>query len=325
MKKSSVSLIYRILSILSLFLLLTDPSLALEGAKNGLLLWGMVIVPTLFPFMLCSAAIVGSGGVPWLTRPFMPFFSRFLHLSENGSYVLLSGLLCGYPMGAKTCGEFYREGRISFSEARRLLAFTNHPSPMFLVGYAASQISAIPGNPLLCPVWRLLLCIYLPILPLAVLSGKIYGICPASEHKGEPASAPAGNPVSLDEAITSCAETMVKIGAYIMIFSIIVLYGAKIPFSNPVYRGILLSSIEITTGIQAVALTVSGPAGPLLITMASAFGGLSGIFQTKSVIGSSTTKNAGLSIRHYVLWKLLHGLSSGILFILSGFLAHFLC
>ena len=185
MKKSSVSLIYRILSILSLFLLLTDPSLALEGAKNGLLLWGMVIVPTLFPFMLCSAAIVGSGGVPWLTRPFMPFFSRFLHLSENGSYVLLSGLLCGYPMGAKTCGEFYREGRISFSEARRLLAFTNHPSPMFLVGYAASQISAIPGNPLLCPVWRLLLCIYLPILPLAVLSGKIYGICPASEHKRE--------------------------------------------------------------------------------------------------------------------------------------------
>lgn len=118
---------------------------------------------------------------------------------------------------------------------------------------------------------------------------------------------------------------MVKIGAYIMIFSIIVLYGAKIPFSNPVYRGILLSSIEITTGIQAVALTVSGPAGPLLITMASAFGGLSGIFQTKSVIGSSTTKNAGLSIRHYVLWKLLHGLSSGILFILSGFLARFLC
>ncbi len=324
MKKSSVSGIPRVLSLLSLLFLLSDPSLALEGAKNGLLLWGMVIVPTLFPFMLCSAAIVGSGGVPLLTRPLMPFLSRFLHLTENGSYVLLTGLLCGYPMGAKTCSDFYRNGRLSYAEASRLLAFANHPSPMFLLGYTASQIASIPGLSASFSVWRLLLCVYLPILPLAVLSWKVYGPAVTSEPGKEPPSKPENTPFSLDDSIISCADTMVKIGAYIIIFSILVLYGAKIPCPSPLYRGILLSSIEITTGIQAVALTVSGQAGAFIITMAVSFGGLSGIFQTKSVMGYAATKNAGLSIRHYVLWKLLHAFSSGLCFILTGLLVRFL-
>ena len=307
MKKS----IGGILSVFCLLMLLFHPSLAYAGASQGLLLWAQVVLPTLLPFMICSGAIAALGGIPILTGPFRPLLSGVLKLSPQGSFVFMSGLLCGYPMGAKTCGEFYREGRISFSEARRLLAFTNHPSPMFLVGYAASQISAIPGNPLLCPVWRLLLCIYLPILPLAVLSGKIYGICPASEHKGEPASAPAGNPVSLDEAITSCAETMVKIGGYIMLFSILALYLLVLPF--PAFlpswlRPALLGFAEMTTGISLLCTSL-GPAGALFIVASAAFGGLSGIFQTKSVL-----KNAGLSIRHYVLWKLLHSALSCILF-----------
>ena len=49
--------------------------------------------------------------------------------------------------------------------------------------------------------------------------------------------------------------------------------------------------------------------GALLIIGSAAFGGCSGIFQTKSVL-----KNAGLSIRHYMLWKLMHSGLSCILF-----------
>ena len=321
MKKSVSlpSLFLRFLSVFFLFLLLADPAAAAQGAKNGLVLWGMVVVPALFPFMLCSAAVVGAGGVPWLTKPLAPVCSRILHLSGNGTYVLLCGLLCGYPMGAKTCWEFYRDGRISLSEARRLLAFSNHPSPMFLAGYAAGQIGLVQGLDTPFPAWRLFLCVYLPILPLAALSEKIYGGSRSFSPKQDEQSAGRPLPFSMDNAAVSCAETMVKIGVYIMMFSILALYGSKIPFSNPVCRGLLLGGIEMTTGIQAVALTVPGPEAPLLIVMAAAFGGLSGVFQTKSVIGPGGRKNAGLSIRHYVLWKLAHAFGAGACFILSGF------
>ena len=55
-----------------------------------------------------------------------------------------------------------------------------------------------------------------------------------------------------------------------------------------------------------------GSMGALLIIGSAAFGGFSGIFQTKSVL-----KNAGLSIRHYMLWKMLHSALSCLIFYVS--------
>ena len=108
----------------------------------------------------------------------------------------------------------------------------------------------------------------------------------------------------------SCFETMVKIGGYIMIFSILAVYLVvlPLPFQEtlpasvfPFVRPALLGAVEITTGIQAIASSVPGRTGAVLIVASAAFGGFSGIFQTKSVL-----KNAGLSIRHYMLWKCAH-------------------
>ena len=48
-------------------LLLFCPSLALKGARSGLLLWFHTVLPTLLPFMLCSSAIVAFGAVPAIT------------------------------------------------------------------------------------------------------------------------------------------------------------------------------------------------------------------------------------------------------------------
>ena len=95
-----------------------------------------------------------------------------------------------------------------------------------------------------------------------------------------------------------------------MLFSILALYLTVFPFQTPpLVRPALLGAVEITTGIQAIAQSVPGMTGALLIIGSAAFGGCSGIFQTKSVL-----KNAGLSIRHYMLWKLMHSGLSCILF-----------
>ena len=70
-----------------------------------------------------------------------------------------------------------------------------------------------------------------------------------------------------------------------MLFSILALYLTVFPFQMPpLLRPALLGSVEITTGIQMIASSVPGSMGALLIIGSAAFGGFSGIFQTKSVL-----------------------------------------
>lgn len=101
-----------------------------------------------------------------------------------------------------------------------------------------------------------------------------------------------------------------------MLFSILSLYLFKLPLPGPVIlKPALMGLLEITTGIQTICEHTSGLTGLLLVTASVAFGGISGIFQTRSVLTMhSGRKNAGLSIRHYIFWKALHSLLSCVFF-----------
>ena len=297
MKKS----FFRLLSVATLLILLFWPSTASDGARNGLVLWGSVVVPTLLPFMICSNVIVALNAIHLLIFPVKGLLKRFFCLSDAGSYAFISGLLCGYPMGARNCSDFLDERRITEKEGKYLLAICNHPSPMFLLGYGALALPAA------VPVWQLLTSVYLPILPISWAARKYYGVI-------GPAAClpvPIKNAKPFDDSLMDSCDVMVKIGGYIMLFSILALYITRIPVNAPEQKAILLGFVEITTGIKAISETFSGIPGGMWIGAATAFGGLSGVFQTKSVI-----KNAGLSIRHYIAWKAVHSFLTIVFFIL---------
>ena len=65
MKKS----IGRLLPVLCLILLLARPALAFTGARDGLVLWATVVLPTRLPFMICSGVIVALDGVAIVVNP----------------------------------------------------------------------------------------------------------------------------------------------------------------------------------------------------------------------------------------------------------------
>ena len=156
-----------ILALFSLLFMIFHAGLVTKGAAAGLLLWYSAVVPALFPFMVLSSILSASGGISWLMQPFTVVF-RFCGLSADGWYVLLTGLLCGCPMGAKTCADFLAERRLSSSEAKFLFALCNHPSPMFLAGFVYPMFAA--QLPLLCFVFA----IYMPLLLLAIPAHFIY-------------------------------------------------------------------------------------------------------------------------------------------------------
>ena len=301
--------IVRIIPVIFLVLLLLFPALSVQGAANGLLLWFNVILPTLAPFIICTQAITALDGVNLIIRPVYPVIRFLFGLSPAGAYVFLCGLLCGYPLGARICADYLKAGKISEQEASYLLAFCNHPSPMFLSGYVYSQLN-LDISPLL-----LFALLYLPILPISWLARHRYGIRrPFDEMELSAAALDGGTkkkPFSLDELIFSTSETMVMIGGYIMLFSIFALWLQHVPRLSPRMIAALSGVLEITTGVNQICTVF--PAGKTLlpVTMVIAFGGFCGIFQTKSVI-----KDARLSIRHYMMWKCVHMLFACTCFIL---------
>lgn len=296
----------RCFPIALLCLLLAFPALSVKGAASGLLLWFNIVLPTLSPFIICTQMVVALGGAELLTRPFYPAVHSLFGLSRPGTYVLLCGLLCGYPLGAKMCGDFLTRGEISQTEASYLLSICNHPSPMFLLGFVGARLQHT------LPPAFLLACFYLPVLPVSLISRRFYRLKADSRH-GIPVMTACNVPqkVTMEEVLLSTAETMVIIGGYIMLFSILAIWIQQIPVLSPEFTAVLTGVAEITTGVNQLCTSMPPETAALPVIATVAFGGFSGIFQTKSVI-----KNAGLSIRHYSFWKLIHTVCTCLVFTL---------
>src|SRR5699024_9101807 len=105
----------------------------------GLDLWFHTVLPSLLPFMILSGFFIHTGKVEKLLSRFSGFFSAAFGLTPWGAYALLLGLFCGYPMGARLTADLYARQKISRTEARYLLTFSNNASPMFLSTYVAVQ------------------------------------------------------------------------------------------------------------------------------------------------------------------------------------------
>lgn len=80
--------------------ILTHSSLSLAYAALGLELWYEKMVPVLLPFMILSGTLIRMGLVNSLIRPVQPLFEKIFRLSRPGTYVILMGFLCGFPMGS---------------------------------------------------------------------------------------------------------------------------------------------------------------------------------------------------------------------------------
>lgn len=295
MKSSLRTFSSRLFPVILLFLLLLYPSRSIQGAADGLVLWFTIVLPTLSPFIICTQMVVLLGGMNLLVRPFYPAVHKVFGLSASGTYVLICGLLCGYPLGAKLCSDFLRQNRISRQEANYLLSICNHPSPMFLLGFVKSQLTVT------IPSLFLLMSLYLPILPVSMLSRRYYRRHTQAQQPDLAVCEVPAVSFSMETILMSTAETMVIIGGYIMLFSILTVWIQQIPFLSPATAACLSGVAEITTGVYQITTRLPPSHALFAVVAIVAFGGFSGIFQTKSVI-----KNAGLSIRHYLLWKLVH-------------------
>ena len=109
------------LILLSLFFtMLLFPETVFQGACDGLLLWYQILIPTLFPYLIVTGLLLKTDGAAVVSRLLFRPFHLLFGTSFYGSFAVLSGFLCGYPMGAKIIADLLLQGKISLEEIARI-------------------------------------------------------------------------------------------------------------------------------------------------------------------------------------------------------------
>lgn len=296
-------LFFFLITFLFLCLLIFFPSLSIKGAKSGLMLWYSTVVPTLLPFAIISNLIIRTDSVHFFTLPLYPLYKRHPEYNQMIPYVLFLGFLCGYPMGGKIINDLVAKKQLSTPLANFLLCVSNNASPMFIIGYVLVSTLHSSVHPIIFFSF-----LYLPVL--------LYACFYYLKHKDSKTDLKSCNlskqetySTFMDDSMTNALKIILKIGCYIMLFSIftecmkVLLPIKKLPYLC------FISCLEITNGIHLLFHShISLQIKTALITALTAFGGFCSVAQTKSVLTVPE-----LSITNYMITKLFFSCSSGLL------------
>lgn len=281
--------------ILLFFMMLFFPQEVFQGASSGLLLWFQIVLPTLLPFIILSGLLIHTNSISVIARLLSPVLKKCFRVSKNGSFAVLSGFLCGYPVGAKVTADLILSERITKEEGKYLLSFCNNTSPMFIISYIVRQ--NLGSRELAFP--SIMILFTSPIL-CSFLFRRFY------RDTLTPQLAPASPEIHFefdlfDKCIMDSFETITKIGGYIILFSVFISLAQIIPSGNPFLHQVLLPLLEITNGIPMILKASPSFTQAYILVMAlTSFGGLCSIAQTKSMI-----QHSGLSILPYIAEKLV--------------------
>ncbi|MBO5209330.1 MAG: hypothetical protein J6B68_08295 [Lachnospiraceae bacterium] len=302
--------LFTLLALYLTFLLLRYPAQSLSYASTGLLLWFQRMIPTLLPFMILSGVMIRMNLTERFAKWFHPLFHQIWGTSLNGSYVLLMGILCGFPMGARVIGELLHAQKLSEKEASHLLAFCNNIGPIYFISFVMSTLSIendyIPfcimyGVPL---VYGFFLYRFHYKSAFCKSTARII-LHPASfSHNTAPSLLAA-----IDDSVISGLIGIGKLGGYMVFFNLLnILLYPFTSLSKPIL-GFCNCMLEITSGISTV-----GKEGFFMILILLPFGGFSCIAQTYSMI-----KDTNLSITHYFLHKCIQTILTATIYIFYAF------
>lgn len=270
------------LIITFMVLLLTMPEITNDGAVAGINLCLYSVVPALLPYLLITNYLLSSNLYDKICSIFEPVVGKILRISKYGSFVVVLGLLCGYPMGAKLLGELVSANKIPNKEACYLITFCNNCSISFIINYIFFNCLNTQVD-----LKILLLLIYLPIFLTAIINRLFiknitYEQC-------------SKVPININNPILNSIKTITMLCSYVFIFTIIAYFIKHLIPLEDIILYPLISFIEMTSG-TALLSSINMPHILLFVCAAVLWGGLSTIFQTFALIPNYLKK-------YYILGK----------------------
>lgn len=271
------------------------PSKLAEYVNEGLELAVERVLPTAFPFMILSS-LVEAYSRPALKGHLANFIGRLFGMPRSAAGALVIGNVSGFPIGAKLAVDLYREGVISKALSERLIAYSNTPSPAFIVGSVGV---------LMLGSGELGILLVVSVMLGNILSAQFFR---AKEDKCREIDVISGQSFDFVECVKSAGTASVTLISFIVIFSVAAGFVKEYITLFPL-REIIIIFLEVTSAASYIASSLN--AYPLisvaLLAFALGFGGLSVMAQT-----SAFTSDTDISILPYFKIKLTSGILSSL-------------
>ena len=104
-----------------------------NGAIDGLLFCGNILIPSLFPFMVLSSFLVYSGLSFYISKIFGIINKTLFNLPSITCATVFLGMFGGFPVGARGIRSMLDEKQITEITARQMLYFSVGAGPAFVV------------------------------------------------------------------------------------------------------------------------------------------------------------------------------------------------
>lgn len=113
--------------------LIVRPSEYIAECGNGIAMWAESVVPSLFPFMVITALLIGTGFTQKISAPMNGICARF-KLPPSALPLFMMSCLSGYPAGSRCVAEYLNYGFINYGDAKKLSVLCSTSGPLFIVG-----------------------------------------------------------------------------------------------------------------------------------------------------------------------------------------------
>lgn len=282
-------------AVLFIILIIAEPVTCTEGAAEGILLSGRVIIPSLFPFTACVLFIMKSGALN-IFKFAEPFTKKIFKLSPELFTLMLLSFIGGYPIGAKLLNEAVNLKKTSPENAGIMLNYCVNAGPAFVILAVGGGIigSKTVGYILLCA--HILSSFFLSFFFGLFLKDEKTACIPEKNNTNI-----ADNFVN---SVSEAASAVFSICAYVILFSTVISYIDR-------YSG-KLTFLKYLSPLLEVTNAVSHTRNILIIAFLLGFAGLC-IWSQIISVGRLLKINYPL----FALSRIAHGLlSAGITAIL---------
>lgn len=324
--------------------LILFPEDSLKASVNGLNTWWKVVFPSLLPFLIIAEIMIGFGVVKFFGVMLEPLMRPLFRVPGAGGFVWAMGMASGFPAGAKLTARLRQEEQLTAIEAERLVSFTNASNPLFLFGVIAVGFFHNPELGLLIAVAHYAGNFFVGLVM------RFHGTRREPKREERNAHHPKGlllkqafdemhnmrvkdkRPLGavLGDAVTSSIQTLVLIGGFIILFSVLnqllqvvsittliayvlgaflTVFGLSADFSIPLLTGLFEITIgsQMTSKVQSVSLLSQ----VVITSFILAFNGFSIQAQVASILATTDIR-----FTPFFLARILHGCFASILVLL---------
>ncbi|MDR3085962.1 MAG: hypothetical protein LBU47_06595 [Christensenellaceae bacterium] len=262
-----------------LLLLLLRPAASMDGAKEGLLLFGGTVLPSILPFFVLTSLLSQSGMLALAGG--LSFLPKWLCRARGSlGWAMVLCFIAGAPTSARLLAALHEEGAIGEGEMLRLSACCTLTGPLFLIGAGGALLGGPAFGAAVCCA-QFVAGLLNALLWRGVGQEPEIGQAPMKKEGLSPFDA-------LPNALQSSCSAAVLVGGAIIVFSALrallqesgLFFAIETVLSGllpETAAGALLSGfMEVSIGIRDAALSaVSLPMRLSLAAGIASFGGFS--------------------------------------------------